>query len=39
MLSTGTSSADLPLSAALTLDGPTVDLVERTRYLTGTTIA
>ncbi len=38
-LSTGTSSADLPLSVALTLDGPTVDLVERTRYLTETTIA
>ncbi len=38
-LSAGTSSADLPLSVALTLDGPTIDLVERTRYLTETTIA
>jgi beta-glucosidase len=34
----GTSSADLPLSATLTLVGPTVDLVERCRFLTETTL-
>jgi beta-glucosidase len=32
--SVGTSSADRPLAATITLVGPTVDLVERTRYLT-----
>jgi beta-xylosidase len=35
----GRSSADLPLSAELTLTGPTVELVERTRYLTEATDA
>ncbi len=34
----GTSSADLPLSATLTLVGPTVDLVERCRFLTETAL-
>jgi len=33
-LSIGTSSADRPLSTTITLVGPTVDLVERHRYLT-----
>ena len=37
--SQGRSSADLPLSAELTLTGPTVELVERTRYLTEATDA
>ncbi len=35
----GRSSADLPLSAELTLTGPTVELVDRTRYLTEATDA
>ena len=35
----GRSSADLPLSAELTLAGPTVELVDRTRYLTEATDA
>ena len=30
----GTSSADLPLTATVTLDGPTVELVRRRHYLT-----
>jgi beta-glucosidase len=34
----GSSSADLPLAATLTLVGPTVDLVDRHRYLTRTTL-
>ena len=34
----GTSSCDLPLNAALELTGPTVELVERHRYLTETTV-
>ena len=34
----GTSSADLPFTATLTLVGPVVDLVDRHRYLTGTTL-
>lgn len=33
----GTSSQDLPLEATLVLEGPTVELVERRRYLTPTT--
>jgi beta-glucosidase len=37
-ISVGSSSADLPLTAALTLIGPTVDLVDRRRYLTETTL-
>jgi beta-glucosidase len=32
----GSSSADLPMTATLTLVGPVVDLVDRHRYLTGT---
>jgi beta-glucosidase len=35
----GSSSADLPLTAQFELVGPTVQLVERHRYLTGTTVA
>jgi beta-glucosidase len=35
----GSSSADLPLNAQFELVGPTVHLVERHRYLTGTTVA
>ena len=35
----GTSSANLPLAANLTLVGPTIEVVERTRYLTTTTLA
>ena len=38
-ISVGTSSADLPLRAELTLIGPTIDLVERRRYLTRTSLA
>ena len=34
----GTSSADLPLAATLTLVGPTVDLVNRRRFLTETAL-
>jgi beta-glucosidase len=34
----GTSSADLPLTATLTLVGPVVELVDRHRYLTTTTL-
>ena len=34
----GTSSAHLPLSATLTLTGPDVELVDRYRYLTKTTV-
>ncbi len=34
----GTSSADRRLAATLTLVGPTVNLVDRTRYVTGTTL-
>ena len=37
-LSAGTSSADLPLSVAFTLVGPTIHLVERQRYLTETSL-
>jgi beta-glucosidase len=37
-LSVGTSSADLPLTASLELDGATVDLPARHRYLTQTTL-
>ena len=35
----GTSSADLPLAATLRLVGPTVEVHDRQRYLTETTIA
>ena len=35
----GTSSVDLPLTATLTLVGPIVEVTERTRYLTTTTLA
>ena len=35
----GSSSADLPLTAQFELVGPTVHLVKRHRYLTGTTVA
>jgi beta-glucosidase len=35
----GTSAAHLPLTATLSLVGPTVHLVERTRFLTETTLA
>ncbi len=35
----GSSSADLPLSASLSLVGPVVELTERHRYLTSVTIA
>ena len=35
----GTSSVDLPLAATITLTGPTVELRERTRYLTETTVS
>jgi beta-glucosidase len=38
-LSIGTSSADRPLSTTITLVGPTVDLVERHRYLTRSELA
>jgi beta-glucosidase len=34
----GTSSADLPLAAQLELEGPTVELVDRRRFLTATTV-
>ncbi|HEU0242607.1 MAG TPA: glycoside hydrolase family 3 N-terminal domain-containing protein [Candidatus Limnocylindrales bacterium] len=34
----GASSTDLPLAAELTLRGPVVELVERRRYLTTTTV-
>ncbi len=34
----GTSSVDLPLTAELRLRGPVVELVERTDFLTPTTI-
>jgi beta-glucosidase len=34
----GTSSVDLPLTASLTLTGPTIELCQRTRYLTEITI-
>ena len=37
-LSVGTSSVDRPLTAALELTGPTVDLVVRDRFLTETTL-
>jgi beta-glucosidase len=37
-LSVGTSSADLPLTACLELDGATVDLPARHRYLTETVL-
>ena len=37
-ISVGTSSVDLPLSATITLVGPTVELVDRRRYLTETTL-
>lgn len=36
---TGSSSADLPLTTTLTLVGPAVHLVDRSRYLTGTRLA
>jgi beta-glucosidase len=35
----GSSSANLPLSATLTLSGPTIELIDRRRYLTGTSVA
>ena len=35
-LHAGPSSADLPLTTALTLVGPAVHLVDRNRYRTGT---
>jgi beta-glucosidase len=34
----GTSSVDLPLTASVTLTGPTIELCERTRYLTETVL-
>lgn len=34
----GSSSADLPLATTLTLVGPTIDLVDRHRYITATTL-
>jgi beta-glucosidase len=34
----GTSSVDLPLTASVTLTGPTIELCERTRFLTETAI-
>jgi beta-xylosidase len=34
----GTSSVDLPLAASVTLTGPTIELCERTRYLTETVL-
>jgi beta-glucosidase len=34
----GASSADLPLTADLRLEGPVVELVDRHRYLTATTV-
>jgi beta-glucosidase len=34
----GTSSADLPLAAQLELEGPTVELIDRRRFLTATTV-
>ncbi len=37
-LAVGTSSVDLPLTASVTLTGPTIELCERTRYLTETTV-
>lgn len=37
-LRVGTSSCDLPLEATVELVGPTVELVERHRYLTETTV-
>jgi beta-glucosidase len=37
-LSVGTSSADRPLSAAIELVGPVVEVVERHHYLTETTV-
>ena len=38
-IAVGTSSVDLPLTATVTLTGPTVELRDRQRYLTETTIA
>ena len=38
-IAVGTSSVDLPLTASVTLTGPTVDLRDRRRYLTETTIS
>jgi beta-glucosidase len=35
----GTSAVDLALTASVTLTGPTVELRERTRYLTETTVS
>ena len=37
-IAVGTSSADLPLTATVTLTGPTVELHDRRHYLTETTI-
>jgi beta-glucosidase len=37
-LRVGTSSCDLPLEATVELVGPTVELVERKRYLTETAV-
>ena len=37
-IAVGTSSVDLPLTATVTLTGPTVELRERHRYLTETTV-
>ena len=38
-IAVGTSAVDLPLTATITLTGPTVELRERTRYLTETTVS
>jgi beta-glucosidase len=35
----GSSSADLPVSASVELVGPTIELTERRRYLTETTVS
>ncbi len=37
-IAVGTSSADLPLTATISLVGPTIDLAERCRFLTETTL-
>ena len=37
-IAVGTSAVDLPLAATVTLTGPTVQLRERHRYLTETTV-
>jgi beta-glucosidase len=38
-LHAGTSSADRPLSMTIELVGPTVELIERRRYLTDTSVS